>query len=214
MQVNRGFIRTTALLVALVLAASAAVVVWWHRCGELDPATADREELFRWLVTYDLSEVSPQTRWLMAKRLDEEFCDEIDWEAIGGRLTAEHRARLWSNIPLILEPWFMEKVDAYFACRDSQRTAFLDRTIDRMSIWSGLDRLCPESGNKDNTAETPCGVKALLFERIGYWQSRAEPDQEERIDQFVTAVRMRWLYRQLAEQLDRLRSPGSKQESP
>ncbi|MBN1591024.1 MAG: hypothetical protein JW888_16040 [Pirellulales bacterium] len=207
MQINRGMVRTAALLAGFALVVSTAIVVWWHS-SRFDPATADQEELFCWLVTNDLNEVPPETRSLVADRLDEAFSEEIDWEKLAGRLTDDHRARLWANVPLLLEPWFMKKVDAYSKCPADKRTASVDRIIDTLSSWSGLDALQPESENGADSPKASRGLKDMLFDQIDKWRSRAKPDEQQRIEQFVTAIQVRWLFRQWASQLDNPKSPG------
>jgi len=195
MRLHHALIRATTLLATTVLAVAVVSVVWWYQCRQLDPTTLDREELLRPLVTYDLVQVSPQTRWLLARRLEEEFSAEIDWEAINDQLTPEHRARLWSNVPLVLEPWFMDKVRRYHDCEASERMTLLDRMIDTLSAWKGIDTLRPAPGESQD-------LKALLLEQIAVWRSQAKANQQDRIDELVTAVEVRWMFRQLAGTLD------------
>jgi hypothetical protein len=200
MRVNRGVFGVVGVLAAASVAVLAAVGAWWYQRGEIDPRTANHEELFRWLVTHDLKGVSPQIRRYAAERLDEEFDEEIDWEALARQLTARHREQLWRNIPLVLEPWFMDKVDRYCASADTERMTVLDQTIDTMWLWSGLDKLGPEGTVKGESAGTPAGLKDMLLEEVKRWRSRVDRVEQDHIDEFMAALETRWLFRRLAEQ--------------
>jgi hypothetical protein len=207
-----AFVRGTILLAIILLAVFALAAAWWYQCRRPDPMTLDQEGLFRWLVTSDLSEVPRQTRWLVAKRLENERFDDVDWEAISRQLTAAHRARLWANVPLILEPWFLDKVRRYHECEAADRMALLDRMIDTLSVWKGLDKLSPKSGPSDQRSASmktstpgnrrPASMKRLLLDEVAVWRSRAKPEQQGRIDELVAAVEIRWLFRQLTGTLD------------
>ena len=198
---RRGLIRVTALLLAILLAVAVAAAVRLYQAQLPDPSSADRAELLRWLVTRDLNEESPQTRWILAYRLDEEFHEGVDWEQVGGQLNAERRARLWKNVPLLLEPWFMEKVDGYFKQPPPERLAYVDEMIDTVTIWNGLDAIRPDVAEDNPRGAPRPSLTDMLLAEVEGWQHRAAPEQRERIEQFVLAVQTRWLVRRLTDDL-------------
>lgn len=206
MPFNHALVRVTTLLATTLVVGLMVGAIWCYQRRCFDPAALGHDELLEWLVTYDLEEVSPQTRCLLAKRLDEGFSGEMDWKAVNDQLTPRHRAQLWKNVPLILEPWFLDKVRRYHECETSDRMAFLDRAIDTLTVWKGLDALSPPSGQGDGDWGE---METLLRRQIAVWRDRAKPDQQQRIDQLVSAIEVRWLFRQLAGTLDEANRPNS-----
>ena len=169
-----------------------AIVVgsaWVYSSQLPDPEHADRDELLRWMVTRDLGQESAHTREVLARRLDSEFVD-VDWKGLDGQMSAEHRRQLWENMPLLLEAWFMEKLEVYYRRDASQRQALVDATIDRMVELSGMDCLREKS-----ETQSPPKLKELLIENVEVWKKRAGPEEKQRIGQFFAAIQTRWLIR-------------------
>ena len=198
----RAFICVTALVLAVFLAVSVTVAVRLYQSGSYgcrlaDPSTADRTELLYWVVTRDLNEETPETRRVLAHRLDEEFRAGIDWDAVGEQLDAERRARLWRNVPLLLEPWFMEKVDGYFNESDERRVAYLNEMIDSVAVWAGLDALLPGVAEENGATQRPAGLTEMLLGEVERWQQRSVPERRQRMAEFLAAMRARWLAREL-----------------
>lgn len=188
---KRGIFRLTALLTTGFILAVVVGSVWLYSCQLPSPESANREELLEWLVTRDLSDESPHTRSVLARRLDSEFVN-VDWENLNGRMTSEYRRRLWQNLPLLLDPWFLDKLESYYKQEESQRPVYIDSIIDRISDLSGINSL-QESGLK---GESPNLVK-LFLERVAAIKSQAEGERRERIEQFVNCIQTRWLCRNL-----------------
>ncbi|MCX7424556.1 MAG: hypothetical protein NTW96_02830 [Planctomycetia bacterium] len=202
MRTPRAFIRLTALAMAVFLAVSVTAAVRLYQSGPYgrrlaDPSTADRTELLYWVVTRDLNEETPETRRVLAHRLDEEFRAGIDWGTVGEQLDAERRARLWRNVPLLLEPWFMEKVDGYFNESDERRVAYLDGVIDSVAVWAGMDAILPGVAEEDGATQRPAGLTEMLLDEVGRWQQRSAPPERRRIAEFLAAMQARWLAREL-----------------
>ena len=197
MRIRRGIL--AILLVAAVLAAAGFVAVPFFRPRLPHPEVADRDELVRWLVVRDLSAEPAETRRVLVRRLEEEFYTGLDWENLCERLDQSQRKRVWDNIVLLLEPWFMDKTDQYFKLATAERTAYLDRLLDMIAVWRGAELLRPE---QTGTAEEPRekgGLLEVLFDQVKQWKERAEPKRREQIDQFLLAVQVRWLLRNLRQ---------------
>lgn len=161
-----------------------------------DPATADRNGLLRWVVTQDLSQEPYERRLVLARRLEHEFGERVDWPAIGNGLTAEQKQRLWDNVLVLLEPWFADKVDGYFGVPEAKRPAFVDRTLELIENWRGAAALCagPPPGAGDGKRP---GLLEVFAERVARWTRSASPQRGDQVRQFLLAVQTRWFQRAL-----------------
>jgi hypothetical protein len=189
---HRGFLALVALL--SLVATGAAVLVFYPRLP--DPAVANRDQLLRWVVTRDLAGESAETRKLLARRLGEEFFHSGDeapgWDAVAAKLSDSHRERLWSNLPLLLEGWFLERVDRYYELDDAKRSDFVDQFIEDAQRWRGADVLCSDKAAATGNMAFSERPAEYLLGQIEQWKNRAEPDQRARIDEFVGLVITRW----------------------
>ena len=183
------------LLSGGILAGGGVAALRWLRPSLPAPEVADREQLIEWLVTRDLAEESFQTRQALARRLEEQFRGEVDWEATGRRLSLQQRRQLWENLPDLLEPWLLEKVDGYFGRSERERPAYVDRVIDTINEWRGVNSLRPETAAEDNAGQQPPGLMTMLYQRIDAIERESNPDRRERAGQFLAAVQTRWFYR-------------------
>ncbi|MBN2474722.1 MAG: hypothetical protein JXB62_08945 [Pirellulales bacterium] len=194
MHSQRGI--AAVLLSGTLAVAAAAGAAWVFWPGLPDPAVADRDGLFRWLVLRDLSNESPETQTLLAQRLEDEFSEGLDWESVGGKLDETQRTRLWGNILVLIEPWLKAKMEHYFALASAERGAYVDRFIDTISAWRGADSLRPEQGHNPDGGG---GIVSVVFEETEKWKKQADPQRRERISQFLLAVQARWLLRNLRQ---------------
>jgi len=115
---------------------------------------------------------------------------------LGQRLDRPQRRQFWDNLAVVLESWFLEKTDRYFKLAETQRTPYLDRMIDMLTVLSGIDAIRPNEGE----AEEPSGesgLQALLLGQVQQWKQKAKPLQRERIDQFLAHIQNRWILRTL-----------------
>ncbi|MEA1951881.1 MAG: hypothetical protein U9N87_10880, partial [Planctomycetota bacterium] len=129
----------TGLLLTIVVG-----LAWVYNSRLPDPEHAGCDELVRWMVTRDLRQESAHTRKVLALRLESEFVD-VDWQGLDGRMSVEHRRRLWANLPLLLKPWFMNKLDDYNNRDAAERQACIDALIDRMAELSCMNCLREKS---------------------------------------------------------------------
>lgn len=191
----------TLLLLVVGVAVSTFVLIWLSPRLFLerlpDPESADRDALLRWIVTRDLANEPPGTRQTLARRLEGEFRTGIDWDAIGAGLDRSQREQLWENVLVLMEPWYMDKVDGYFELAAAERPAYVDTIIDRIDDWGGVEAVCREN----RAEEQPGAGSALLgglLERIEVWQRQADGERRGQIRQFQMALQTRWLYRRLS----------------
>jgi hypothetical protein len=181
-------------LTALLAAGIGAAVPFLASSGLPDPAVANREELLRWLITRDLAKESAKTRLALVQRLEEEFRRGVDWEALRGKTTEAQRKQLWHNIPLLLGPWLCEKASIFSRLPAAKRMPFLDESIDAILAWQGVDRLRQDS---DAPAGKSPGLLSVLLDQVEKCKRDVEPQQRDRISQFLTALQVRMLTKQL-----------------
>jgi hypothetical protein len=189
---RRGILWLLAL--AALLAAAIGAAVPFLAPGLPDPAVASRDELLRWLVTRDLAQESPSTRLALVERLEQEFRSSMDWDAFDAKMTEAQRKRLWSNIPLLLGPWLSEKASVYAQLPERQRPQFIDGVIDSLLAWRGVDRLQARHSS-DASPGRSRSLLAVLLEQVEECKRNAEPQQRDRILQFLGALQVRFLMR-------------------
>jgi len=207
---SRLFLAGLALVIALVAISAVGAAYLYYPWSLPDPAEADQEGLFRWLVTRDLGTEPAEIRHKLARRLDEECGEGVDWRELDERLTPEYRRRLWNNIPWLLEPWFMDKVAEYHREPEAGRVAYVDRVLDAMSAWHGLDAIRPV-GDDGSPSKT---LLATLLGSIEGWKADAEPKRREQVDAFLAALQTRWLVRRLAARFQGLGQGGKAAPAP
>ena len=152
--------------------------------GLPDPAVANRDELLRWMVARDLAKESPETRLVLAQRLEEEFRDGVDWDALNKQTTEAQRKQLWKNIPLLFGPWLSEKAAIYARLSEAQRPKFIDGILDTLSAWRGADRLQVKQSD-DATSDASRSLLSVFMDQVKACQRNAEPSQRDRISQFL-----------------------------
>lgn len=181
---------------AVLLAALTALAVAFYRPRLPDPQLADRDALLRWLVLRDLASESASTREVLARRIEEEFCEGVDWEATCRELDSAQRERVWENALVLFESWVLYNAARYQAIEQSQRTAFLDGLLDRLSVWRGIECLRPAAPQTqpDNSEASLLNTLLVRVERL---KAGCEPELASHIDQFVGALSWRMLVRSL-----------------
>ncbi len=194
---HRGILLAFALVVSLGVACAVAIPYFYWPLP--DPAVADRDGLFHWLVARDLGLEPVETRLVLAQRLEEEFRTGIDWEETAAQLDSPQRQRVWDNIVLLLEPWFMDKRDRYFELAGAERSAYLDELLDTFAAWRGVDLLRDPQAADDGSSTTDHGLLGVLVEQMDHWKEGAELPQRERTDRFFLAIQSRWLMRSLKQ---------------
>lgn len=205
MRQHRGIL--TVLVSAALLAAAVitAAVVLYPRLP--DPEHANRRELIRWLVTRNLDEFPTATREALALRLEEEFSGEIDWSATASELTEAQRLRLCENVPLLVGPWMQVKASCYAALSVAERAAYLDRLIDTLQQWRGLDELVPVSPDEGQSRP---GLMSRAQEELAAVKDRATAAEQRQVSEFMLALRVRWVMREFSRQLQspQVKHPG------
>ena len=163
-----------------------------------NPAYANRQQVFAWLACKDLSKQSWQNRLILANRLEEECCKGLDWKAVGASLDETQQNRVWGNIPLLLRPWFVEKAKSYGKLTAEKRLDYIDRLIDIITAWTGIENLFPNRMNVLPGGKTSSGLLNLLCSEIDQIVEESDPPQRELIDNLWKALKVRWLIHNLS----------------
>jgi hypothetical protein len=162
-----------------------------------DPSQATTEQLFRWLVTRDISEEQEVVQQAIVRRLDSDMGSTNELAASITTLEAPRRAMLWANIGTLLNPWLLEKVDEYAKLPVAGQKAYLDRFLDRVDEWSKIAAACKQDGSA-NGAKSDSSLNKLIADRIAECSRRVEPAQRKQIAAFMAAVQGRWIARQFS----------------
>jgi hypothetical protein len=72
-----------------------------------------------------------------------------------------------------------------------ERTAYVDRQIERMENWQILNVLTPQEGGAGNSA----AALAHLGQLVQTWIEQAPADEQPVLEQFFNAVQQRYLLR-------------------
>ena len=168
-----------------------------HHNNPPDPAYANRQQLFYWLIYVDLSAQPMQTRLVLANRLEEECCNGLDWQSVDVKLDKPQQDRLWSNIPLILRPWFVDKARFYSNLRPEKRQDYVDRLIDIITAWQGIEKLLPNRLQGSTGGKASDGVTNLFLDEIERVQKESDTTEREQIGALWNALKLRWLVRNL-----------------
>jgi hypothetical protein len=178
----------------LVVSASGVGAALYVQQRLPEPDACSREQLIRWLVLRDLAQEPVEVRHRLAIRLEQEFAQgSMNWQAAGARIDESHRVRLWKNVGLLAEPWFLGKVDQYISLSAQERMAYLDRLLDTLTQWKSVEQLRPSSGQEGASPS----FMAQLLQWVRQWQERADPQRRDQIDQFLLAVQARWMMRSI-----------------
>jgi len=194
MRSPRG-IPTTLLLIVLLAAAGGVVVALKTRLPH--PAVADRDQLLVWLVVGDLSTETVDLQRILALRLEEEFGkgSGIDWQSMGRRLDESRRQRVWENVLVLIKPWLIEKTTRYFELAPYERAEYIDRFIDTIGVFRGVDTIRP-SAEEERFGRG--GLLKVLAGEVENWKTEPGSPPAEQIDRFLREVKVQWVRRKLA----------------
>lgn len=194
---SKGFL---ALMVLFVAAAASGVAVWLLVLRLPPPEQASRRDLLRWVVTEDLRSHSMETRRALVRRLDDAFGGRIRWKAEGqAELAPAQQARMLENVAVLTEPWLLEKMDGYFALPPAKRLAYVDRILDSFETWRGAERLitAPSPQPDKPARRVQDGMIGTILKQVEQCRQAAQPEERQKMDEFILAVQARWLRRTL-----------------
>jgi hypothetical protein len=204
MRMSRG--KLIILISIASLAISIGAVIFLIQFDLPSPAYANRQELFAWLIYKDLSKQSWQNRVILANRLEQE-CKNLDWKSLGISLNETQQNRVWCNIPLLIRPWFVEKARSYVKLTAEKRRDYVDRLIDIITAWAGIENLLPNriSGgcpnfrvNENGTVPfSQSSITNLLCSEIDRIVEESDPPDREQISELWQALKVRWFFRNL-----------------
>ena len=186
MRKRRGILGVLVLLALLAAAAG----TWFVAHARLpDPAQCDRTQLLLWLVAGHLDQEPRELRLRLIDRLEQEARGDLDATLAKQWLSEARREQLDKNIAALVEAWFFDKSEHYFAIPQAERAAYVDQLLDRLIALRGAKAAVRPAGR-------PRLVKVLL-EQVPEWQRRADPKQRAEISEFLVALQTRWLARNL-----------------
>jgi hypothetical protein len=195
MRLSRG--KMLILISALSVAITIGAVIFLTQYDLPNPACANRQELFYWLAYKDLSKQSGQIRLILANRLEEECTKGLDWQNVRVQLDETQQNRIWNNMALLLRPWFVEKARSYGKLTIEKRPGYVDRLIDNIAVWRGIENLLPNRTKVSRGEKTYVGLSNLLRNEIDQAQQESDPPDREQIGELWNALKLRWLVRNL-----------------
>jgi hypothetical protein len=187
---NRRKLILWVLMLTVLLAAGVGAAVPFLVPRLPDPAVANRDELLRWLVARDLANESPETCLALVLRLEDEFRDGVDWDALNEKTTEAQRQQLWKNIPQLFGPWLSDKAETYARLAKTERPKFMDSVFKTLMAWKGADRLQAKQ-TSDAPSNAPPSLLTVFFDQANALQRDAEPAQRDHISQFLCALTLR-----------------------
>jgi hypothetical protein len=205
MMIRKRYGLLIVLSLVAMLGVAAGAGLYYVYAPLPDPSQATTEQLFRWLVTRDLSQEPASVQQAIIHRLDSDLGQTSDLTEVIAQLNESRRTMLWNNIGTLLSPWLLEKVDEYAKLPAAEQPAYLDRFLDRVDQWSKIGAACQQgssatiSKSDAKSDAKPAGSHSkLIADRIAECSRHAEPAQKTRIAGFMTAVQGRWIVRQFS----------------
>ncbi len=138
----RNLLTWTALLGLLTVSSVAAVSVVRSGLPAADPVQTlvARGDLIDYLSTTDLRLISQADKFRLIARLEGEFRQSGDWDADLAALAPSPWKQFQENFTLLMEVWFLDKVERFHQLPPESRGAFLDREIDNVLQWKLVTR--------------------------------------------------------------------------
>ena len=176
----------------------AAAWMGWALSGSglPSPDSSNPEQLLRWLVTEDLKDVSEETHVALVNR----FVDEANqgWDVAQGAdvsLSTSQKQRLTSNLELLKQVWFFDRVRHYADLEPELQFEFLRTQIRTIDQWTQIAAAyAPQFGWPEPTADD-------LFAQIDTWVEASAPEQLTNIETVLRDGLVCWLATQdLGEQ--------------
>jgi hypothetical protein len=193
---RRGIFAVLALFVVVAAAVGGTIPFFYGNLPE--PAKANRHELLRWLIVKDLAKETPATQLTLAERLEEEFGSGVDWAEFQSKLNDAQRKQLFQNIPCVLRPWILKKAETYEQVAKDQKKAFLDRLLDTLEVWRGVEKLLPNATASGKEPAKSPKLAAILMQEMDKIQKESPVAQQKQIGKFWADVQMQWFLRSFA----------------
>lgn len=176
---HRGML---TLLTLVVLAGVLVTASGWLVTARVEPATASRGQIMRYLVLADLRTESPETQVAWVDRLQQELSG--DFTTAGGdaatQLSDGYRQRLANNIGTLQEVWFQTRTTQYARLPEEQREAFMVEQLALVGAWAKVASLL-----SDKPVPPEVATKGLIAQ-IEKWVQQASGEQR---DEMVAAVK-------------------------
>lgn len=192
---RRGFLALFAFLLVVTAVIGGTIPFFYRDLPE--PAKANRQELLRWLITKDLAKEPPERVLALGERLEAEFASGVDWSKYQSKLDEAQRKQLFQNIPYILRPWIVKKAEAYSQIAKDQKSAFLDRLLDTLEVWRGVEKLLPSSTAAGKEPAKSPKLLTILMQEMDKIQKESPDLQQKQVGKFWADVQMQWFLRSI-----------------
>jgi hypothetical protein len=210
----RGKRLILSVVVLLMLSVGAGAIVFC--LGLYTPSYANRQQLLYWLVDKDLDRESSQTRLELANRIEEECRQGWSFSSIDEKIDETQQARLWTNIPLILRPWFVEKAKKYAQLAEQHRHDYVDRMLDVLLVMRGMEKFFPSApgkiseqkkislaktertrgdANEIHKRKSQSGLLPMLSGEIERLRNDLDKENSEAVGSLWTALQIRFVLR-------------------
>lgn len=193
----RGLLTFSVLVILSGISLAAMVHV--ARQGLPERAIVDRSEVRAWLVQRNVQEASGRTRERLVAHLENDFRTGFSWQEELLSMTPAEQQQFNENFNLLMEQWFMSKVDGYFAIEPPDRNRYLDREISSLMSWQAISAVDTSELNAPRQFDrrVQLGFFGELMQKIHQWRRDAEPERRKQISEFLLAVQDRILTRNL-----------------
>ena len=183
------------LLTALALttgALASTVDLWLYRLP--DPAAADRDGLFRWLVLRDLASESAETRAALIGRFEQELEQGLEISSASSGLEQAHRDQLQRNLNVLVADWFRNHARTYAAASGAERAVMLDQQSGQIERWGIIEVMFPpKPGASQSDLE-----RLMAFEHWAQgWIDPLAADERQRVRPYLTALESQMVARRL-----------------
>lgn len=181
-------------LIALV-AGAAAWWFWLRPPSAPEPDKAAPVAVARYMASDDFARLSEKDRREYFEKARTAQTNPAAAFRAAEELTQEERDKLFKNVGPMFRRQMEQQVDQYFELPPEQRTAYLDKLIDRMQWMQAIPR--PRGGG-DSAGGSSSGTSAPSGRRDGFTPERmrrmietTEPQQRAKFVEFFKELRAR-----------------------
>ena len=188
----RGIALVSLLLVGTAVAAGGTYLM--QAPAKPDPQTADRAEIFRYLVVGDLALDSAEYQVAMVDRVTVEFAGSASLpEGAAEQIPDSYRSQFDANLATLKRVWFRSRGLQYHNLPKAERDAFLDKQINAVLDWSRVDLQLSSDTDTRSPDERRAAYAAEFFTEIEVWIAEAEGEESKLLSATVRDGIIRWL---------------------
>lgn len=179
---------TLTILTLLVLVSAGVAGGAWIAGMPVDPATATREQLLRYLALRDLSSQPEAVQFQWVERLERELGGDFDASGVRSRELAEsYRQQLASNISVLQHAWFRLRTAQYAELSTAERGEFLRRELNVVGAWGKVASLISAQPVSADAATRG------LIDQLDRWLQATSGKERDQMAAAVTDGTLCWL---------------------